>query len=475
MNLIQLSNALRNKKIGALELTQEYLKKINKLNSNLNCYITVCGDRAIEQAKAAQKLIDTNNAQPMTGVPISIKDNICTKDIKTTCASKMLSDFIPDYDATVIKKLKNQGAVILGKTNMDEFAMGSSSRTSYYGCIKNPYNLSKVAGGSSGGSAAAVSADLCYASLGSDTGGSVRQPAAFCGVTGLKPTYGTVSRYGLIAFASSFDQIGVLAKSAADCGFILDCICVKDYNDLTTSDKTQGQYTKPVALKNITVGVPKEFFTSMVDTEISDAIMRAVDFYKEQGFEIMECSLPSLDFSVSAYYLLSSAEAASNLSRFDGIRFGYRSSIGNTYDELIKNSRGEGFGKEVKRRILLGNYALCENYYDDYYIKALKISSQIKREYDEIFKKCDFIISPTTAITAYDIEKQESLTKTYLDDICSVSVNLAGLPAISTTCGYDKNGMPIGMTLTGRWFDERTIITACDLFERNFKRKEVLL
>jgi len=475
MNLLQLSNTLKNKEISALELTQDYLKKINTVNPDLNCYITICEDFALEQAKSAQKLIDSNKAFPLTGIPISIKDNICTKHIKTTCASKMLSDFVPDYDATVIKKLKNQGAVILGKTNMDEFAMGSASRTSCYGCTKNPYDLSKVAGGSSGGSASAVASGLCYAALGSDTGGSIRQPAAFCGVTGLKPTYGTVSRYGLIAFASSFDQIGILAKSAIDCGFLLNCIYSKDSNDLTTSDNAQGNYTKPVNLKNARIGIPKEFFTSMIDTQILNAVTNAINFYKKQGFEIVECSLPSLDFCVSAYYLLSSAEAASNLSRFDGIRFGYKSTLGDTYDELIKNSRSEAFGKEVKRRILLGNYALCENYYNDYYIKALKIASQIKKEYDEIFKKCDFIISPTTATTAYDIEKQESLTKTYLADICTVSANLAGLPAISTTCSYDENGMPIGMTLTGKAFDERTIITACDLFEKNFKRREVIL
>ena len=478
MSLRELRTKLDKKEISAVELTKEYLGRTEQLDGEINSYITVCKEEAMEQAKAAQKLIDSGNAGALTGIPISVKDNICTRGIRTTCASKMLADFIPPYDATVIERLKNAGAVILGKTNMDEFAMGGSSQTSYFGGVKNPYDTSRVTGGSSGGAAASVAADLCAAALGSDTGGSVRQPAAFCGVTGLKPTYGTVSRWGLVAFASSLDQIGIIAKSAEDGGFLLNCICGYDENDATTSKSAKGDYTALVGtdISKIKIGLPREFFSDGINDEVKTAVLDAAQYYKKLGCEIVNVSLPSLEYAVSAYYLISSAEASSNLSRYDGIRFGHRSANGADFNSLMKNTRREGFGWEVKRRILLGSYALSEGYYDEYYKKATQIRTRIINEYAEIFKKCDVILTTTAPSTAYKIgEMENDPVKMYLADICTVTANIAGLPAITTTCGYDKNNMPIGMSITGRAFDENTIIAACDRYERDFDRREAQL
>lgn len=477
MKLIDLRSKLDNKEIGAVELTQDYLKKIKERDAVINSYITVCEDEAIKMAEKAQAAIDAGESKPLTGIPVSVKDNICTEGIRTTCASRMLEDFVPIYDATAVARLKAENFVMLGKTNMDEFAMGGSSQTSYFGGPKNPYNVSCVTGGSSGGAAASVAAGLCAAALGSDTGGSVRQPSAFCGVTGLKPTYGTVSRWGLIAFASSLDQIGVVTNSAADTGYVLNSICGYDENDATTSKKPQGGYTSMTGedISKLRIGVPKEFFEG-TDEEVKNAVMKAAEFYRALGCEIIECSLPSLKYAVAAYYLISSAEAASNLSRFDGIKYGYRSGLGEDYNELIKNSRREGFGKEVKHRIMLGNYALCSGYYDAYYNNARRIRTQIRNEYASIFEKCDVILTPTAPTTAYEIGCQENdPVKMYTADICTVTVNIAGLPAISTTCGYDSQGMPIGMSLTGKAFDEKTIIAVCDRFERDFDRRECVL
>ncbi len=475
MSLKELRKMLDKKEIGAIELTQHYLDNIDKKDGALNSYITVCHESALNSAKNAQEMIDSNNSDSFTGIPISVKDNICTLGVKTTCASRMLEDFIPPYNATVMEKLNKSGIVMLGKTNMDEFAMGGSSQTSYFGGVKNPYDTSRVTGGSSGGAAASIAADLCAAALGSDTGGSVRQPASFCGVTGLKPTYGAVSRWGLIAFASSLDQIGVLAKSAEDTGFILNGICGYDKNDATSSKNAKGEYLSLIGsdISKLKIGVPKEFFADGLNNEVKSAVLSAVEYYKKLGCEIMDVSLPSLEYAVSAYYLISSAEAASNLSRFDGIKYGFRSGLGEDFNDLIKNSRREGFGGEVKRRIMLGNYALCSGYYDAYYKNATRIRTQIRAEYASIFEKCDVILTPTAPTTAYKIGEQENdPVKMYLADIYTVTVNIAGLPAISTTCGYDKNDMPIGMSLIGRAFDEKTIIAVCDRFEHDFTRKE---
>ena len=469
---------LDSKEISAVELTEQYLDRIEKSDKEINSYITVCKENALADAKKAQEVIDSGNSGAFTGLPISVKDNICTLGVKTTCASHMLDDFIPPYNATVMEKLKKDNIVILGKTNMDEFAMGGSSQTSYFGGVKNPYDLTRVTGGSSGGAAASVSADLCAAALGSDTGGSVRQPASFCGVTGLKPTYGTVSRWGLIAFASSLDQIGVIAKSAEDTGYMLEGIYGYDENDATSSKKSEGNYNSLIGsdVSKLKIGVPKEFFGDGLNDEVKKAVLNAVEYYKKLGCEIVDVSLPSLEYAVSAYYLISSAEAASNLSRFDGIKYGLRSGLGEDFNDLIKNSRREGFGQEVKRRIMLGNYALCSGYYDAYYKNATRIRTQIRNEYADIFSKCDVMLTPTAPTTAYKIGEQENdPVKMYLADIYTVTVNIAGLPAISTTYGYDSKGLPIGMSLIGKAFDEKTIIAVCDRFEKDFERKEIVL
>ena len=469
---------LDSKEISAVELTEQYLDRIEKSDKEINSYITVCKENALADAKKAQEVIDSGNSGAFTGLPISVKDNICTLGVKTTCASHMLDDFIPPYNATVMEKLKKDNIVMLGKTNMDEFAMGGSSQTSYFGGVKNPYDLTRVTGGSSGGAAASVSADLCAAALGSDTGGSVRQPASFCGVTGLKPTYGTVSRWGLIAFASSLDQIGVIAKSAEDTGYMLEGIYGYDENDATSSKQSEGNYNSLIGsdVNKLKIGVAKEFFGDGLNDEVKTAVLNAVEYYKKLGCEIVDVSLPSLEYAVSAYYLISSAEAASNLSRFDGIKYGLRSGLGEDFNDLIKNSRREGFGQEVKRRIMLGNYALCSGYYDAYYKNATRIRTQIRNEYADIFSKCDVMLTPTAPTTAYKIGEQENdPVKMYLADIYTVTVNIAGLPAISTTCGYDSKGLPIGMSLIGKAFDEKTIIAVCDRFEKDFERKEIVL
>jgi aspartyl-tRNA(Asn)/glutamyl-tRNA(Gln) amidotransferase subunit A len=476
--LKKLREMLDSKEISAVELTEQYLDRIENSDKEINSYITVCKENALADAKKAQEVIDSGNSGAFTGLPISVKDNICTLGVKTTCASHMLDDFIPPYNATVMEKLKKDNIVMLGKTNMDEFAMGGSSQTSYFGGVKNPYDLTRVTGGSSGGAAASVSADLCAAALGSDTGGSVRQPASFCGVTGLKPTYGTVSRWGLIAFASSLDQIGVIAKSAEDTGYMLEGIYGYDENDATSSKKSEGNYKSLIGsdVSKLKIGVPKEFFGDGLNDEVKTAVLNAVEYYKKLGCEIVDVSLPSLEYAVSAYYLISSAEAASNLSRFDGIKYGLRSGLGEDFNDLIKNSRREGFGQEVKRRIMLGNYALCSGYYDAYYKNATRIRTQIRNEYADIFSKCDVMLTPTAPTTAYKIGEQENdPVKMYLADIYTVTVNIAGLPAISTTCGYDSKGLPIGMSLIGKAFDEKTIIAVCDRFEKDFERKEIVL
>lgn len=479
MALKELHEKLVSKQIGAEELCRSYIDKIKASDGEINSFITLCEGEAMTAAAAAQKKIDSGEAGALCAIPLSIKDNICTKGVKTTCASKILEDFVPVYNATVIDKLDNAGAVVLGKTNMDEFAMGGSSQTSYFGGVHNPFDKSRVTGGSSGGAAASVAAGFCAAALGSDTGGSVRQPASFCGVTGLKPTYGAVSRYGLIAFASSLDQIGVCAESAEDAGLVLDVICGSDPSDGTSSDKAKGGYGVlcGMSLKGKKIGIPKEFFGDGITDEVKSAVMVAAQFYKDAGCELCEVSLPSLKYAVSAYYLISSAEAASNLSRFDGIKYGYRSSHDtDDFNELIKATRSEGFGDEVKRRILLGNYALCSGYYDAYYNNASRIRRQIVEEYNAIFAGCDVILTPTAPTTAYKIGEQENdPVKMYLADICTVTVNIAGLPAISTPCGYGADGMPIGMSLVGKSFDEAQIIAMCDAYERSFDRKKASL
>lgn len=471
MSLKTLRKQLDEKKVTALELCEIYIDKIKKNDDKLNSFITVCEQEAFLGAKIAQEKINSGIQMPLTGIPFSLKDNICTKDVKTTCASKMLLDFVPPYNATAAEKLFSQGAVLLGKTNMDEFAMGSQSQNSCYGAVRNPNNLDFVAGGSSGGAAASVAAGFSPVALASDTGGSVCRPAAFCGVTGLKPTYGCISRYGLIAFASSLDQIGIIAKSAEDVGYTLNVVAGKDEKDATSCSKKEQDYLseKGKSLNGITIGVPKEFFSDEISNDIKKGVFSAIEYYKKSGCEIREVSLPSLKYAIPAYYIISSAEAASNLSRYDGIRYGLRTDFGTDFSLLIQQNRSEGFGDEVKRRIMLGNYVLSFKYYEEYYKKALEVRKNIIAEYDKIFEICDAIITPTTAKTACKInETEENPAKVYADDICTVSVNLAGLPVISTVCGYDRNNLPIGMSIIGNKFCEAKIIALADNFETNF-------
>ncbi len=477
-NISQLRSMLDNKEISATELADAFISRIKKYDSKLQSFITVTEEKALKDAENAQKVINSGNASGLCGIPLAVKDNICTDGIRTTCSSKILEDFIPPYNATVIEKLNSENAVMLGKVSMDEFAMGGSTQTSAFAKTKNPYDLSRVPGGSSGGSAACVSASLAAGALGSDTGGSIRQPAAFCGVTGLKPTYGRVSRYGLVAFASSLDQIGPIAKSAYDCGMILNSIAGYDPHDGTVSKNPVMDYTSRIgqSIKGMKIAVPQEFYAEGIDDCIRKSVLSAADTYKSMGAEIVQCSMPSLKYAVAAYYLISSAEASSNLSRYDGIKYGHRSKIGENFNELISNSRSEGFGEEVKRRILLGNYALSSGYYDAYYGKALALRQRIKAEYAGIFEKCDVILTPTTPSVAYGINENVSdPVKMYQADICTVTANIASLPAISTTCGYDSDGMPIGMSIVGRQFDEAVIIQTADAFEKQFNTASPIL
>lgn len=461
---------LDEKKISAKELAGEFFAEIKKKDDKLLSYITVTEDEAYAAAETAQKRIDAGNSAPLTGIPLAIKDNICTDGVPTTCSSRMLENFVPPYDATVIEKLKNEDFVMLGKVSMDEFAMGGSTQTSAFKKTKNPYDLECVPGGSSGGSAAAVSAGLCAAALGSDTGGSIRQPASFCGVTGLKPTYGRVSRYGLVAFGSSLDQIGPIARSARDCGTILNAICGVDPRDATSKNVPADDFNAKAGtgVKGMKIALPKEFFGDAVDEEVKNAVMNAAKEYEKMGAELVECSISTLRYAVPAYYLISSAEAASNLSRYDGIKYGLRGE-GRTFDEMIRDSRNRGFGDEVKRRILLGNYALSSGYYDAYYRKALALRQEVIKEYNDVFEKSDVILTPTAPSVAYKIGAQDSdPVKMYTADICTVTVNIAGLPGINTTCGYNADGMPIGMSMIGKRFDEATLIQAADAFEQQF-------
>jgi len=454
--------------ITAMELTQYYLDRIEKLDPTIHAYVTV-NEKAMEQAEAAQKMIEAGTAGPLTGIVLGIKDNICTKELRTTCASKMLEDFVPKYNATVADKLEAQGAIFIGKLNMDEFAMGASTTTSYFGITRNPYDTERVPGGSSGGSAAAVAAGLCVASLGSDTGGSIRQPAAFCGVTGIKPTYGKVSRSGLVAFASSLDQIGPICKSARDCAILLDAISGEDEMDMTSRPSESVAEMLGESVEGKVIGVPKEYFGEGLNPEVKAAVENAIKEFEAMGCIIKEVSMPSLEYAIPAYYLISSAEASSNLARYDGVRYGHLSKAGESFDERLIATRNEGFGEEVKRRILLGTYALSSGYFDAYYKKANLLRRRIRKEYEEIFKTCDCIITPTAPDVAFKFgAKGADPAEMYLADIYTVTVNIAGLPAVNTTCGYTAEGMPIGMSIVGKAFADGEILNMADAFEKKF-------
>lgn len=468
--LSALRKALDEKTVSAKELCEECYKAIEKDEEKVGAFITLTKETALLNAEKAQKRIDEGKAAFLTGIPLAIKDNICTDGIKTTCASHMLDNFIPPYDANVIEKLKEQDYVIIGKTNMDEFAMGGATQTSYFKRTHNPKNLDCVPGGSSGGSAAAVSAGFVPASLGSDTGGSIRQPSSFCGVTGIKPTYGRVSRYGLVAFGSSLDQIGPIANTAADCGEILNVIAGNDSRDATSSKLSEDNFNKNIGkpVNGLKIALPKEFYGEAVDGEVKEAVLNAAKILEKQGAILVDCEMPSLKYGIPAYYLIACAEAASNLSRFDGIKYGLRGE-GKNYQEMILDSRNKGFGIEVKRRILLGNYALSSGYFDAYYRKACALRQRIIAEYNAIFEKADLVLTPTAPTTAFKIGAQDSdPVKMYTADILTVPVNIAGLPAISTNCGYDKDNMPIGMSIVGKKFDEVSVLQVADAFEREF-------
>jgi aspartyl-tRNA(Asn)/glutamyl-tRNA(Gln) amidotransferase subunit A len=463
--------------ISCVELTKKVIDNAKKTNEKFGAFNLICEELALTAAKNADEKIAKHEAGPLTGVPFSAKDNICVKGIKTTCSSKLLENFVPPYTATVIEKLEKSGAVMVGKCSMDEFAMGSTGQNSpkNFPKPKNPYDLSHVSGGSSGGSAVSVAANLCSFSLGSDTGGSVRQPASFCGVSGIKPTYGAVSRYGLIAYASSLDQIGVISNSAADSAAVLNIISGQDKNDQTSQEAGSRDYAAKIGMpiSGLKVAIPKEFFSEGIDDEVKTSVLEAAKIYEKNGAKLVDSSLPSFKYGVSAYYVLACSEASSNLARFDGVRFGLHPSGAKSYEKIVQKSRSEGFGAEVKRRILLGNYALSSGYYDAYYVKALAIRQQIMREYAKIFEAADVVLVPTAPTTAYKCDENLSdAKKMYAADICTVTANIAGIPAISTTCGYGPTGLPIGMSIFAPKFADDVAIAAADFFEQNFERRE---
>ncbi|MGH7739283.1 MAG: Asp-tRNA(Asn)/Glu-tRNA(Gln) amidotransferase subunit GatA [bacterium] len=465
----EVSADLKAKKVSSVELTQAVLAHLEKVEPKVQSFITKTPDEALAQAAQADKrLASGQDVTPLTGVPVAIKDLLCTKGVRTTCGSKMLENFIPPYNATVVERLMGAGAVSVGKTNMDEFAMGSSTETSAYQKTKNPWNLSCVPGGSSGGSATSVSADQAFASLGSDTGGSIRQPAALCGLVGLKPTYGRVSRYGLIAFASSLDQIGPFTKDVEDCALMLSAIAGHDKHDSTSAQVAVPDYLSEMKkpIKGLKIGIPKEFFPKGLNAEVADAVNKAIDELKKQGAEIHEVSLPASPYGLAAYYVLAPSEASSNLARYDGVRYGLRVP-GENIVEMYSKTRAAGFGAEVKRRIMLGTYALSSGYYDAYYLKALKVRRLIKRDYDKAFEKVDVIVTPTAPNPAFKFgEKTGDPLAMYLEDIFTVSINITGMPGLSVPCGLSKTGLPIGLQLIGKAFDESTLLRAAYAYEQ---------
>lgn len=465
-----LHDMLVNKEITAVALTEDVLKRIDEVEGDVKAYLTITRDEALAQAKAVdEKIAKGETISFLEGIPGAIKDNICTKGIKTTCASKILEHFVPPYDATVMTKIKAQNPVILGKVNMDEFAMGGSTENSAYHPTCNPWNTDCVPGGSSGGSAASVAAGTSIWALGSDTGGSIRQPASFCGVVGMKPTYGRVSRYGLVAYASSLDQIGPLARDVTDCANILNIICGHDEMDSTSSEAEVPDFTKALVedVKGLKIGLPKEYFVDGMDPEVEKTVRAAIEKYKELGAEIVDISLPHTKYAISAYYLIAPAEAATNLQRYDGVSYGERVE-GEDLVAMMTNTRTEKFGEEVKRRIVIGNYALSAGYYDAYYLKAMKVRTLVQQDYNKAFKKVDVIMAPTAPTPAFKIgEMISDPLQMYLQDACTVPLNLAGLPGMSIPCGYSSSGMPIGLQIIGKALDEETILRAAYTYEQS--------
>ncbi|MFA5840293.1 MAG: Asp-tRNA(Asn)/Glu-tRNA(Gln) amidotransferase subunit GatA [Candidatus Margulisiibacteriota bacterium] len=466
----ELHSLLVNKEISSVELTENIFARIDKVESKVQAFVNLTKEEALKQAKAADERIKNNtNISPLTGIPIAIKDNMCTKGILTTCSSKILANYLPPYNATIVEKINAAGAVMLGKTNMDEFAMGSSTENSAMHPTLNPWNIGTVPGGSSGGSAAAVAAGEAPLATGSDTGGSIRQPASFCGVVGLKPTYGRVSRYGLVAFASSLDQIGPLTKDVTDSAILLNIISGHDPKDSTSANQPVPDFTKSLIddVKGMKIGYIKELLGQGIDPAVKDAVSAAMKKYEELGAKLIEVSMPSFEYAVATYYLIAPAEASSNLARFDGVKFGHRSKETKDLLSMYNNTRREGFGNEVKRRIMIGTYALSAGYYDAYYLKALKVRTLIKRDFEKAFEKCSVLISPTAPSVAFKIgEKSADPLSMYLSDIATIPVNLAGLPAISLPCGF-ANNLPVGLQIIGQAYDESSLLQAAFTYEQN--------
>jgi aspartyl-tRNA(Asn)/glutamyl-tRNA(Gln) amidotransferase subunit A len=466
-----LHEAIVGKQLSSRELTQSFLKQIAAVEPKIHAYNHLTAEEALASADRVDAAIARGESVgPLAGIPIAMKDNLCTRGVPTTCSSKILKGFVPPYDATVVTRLKKAGAVILGKTNMDEFAMGSSTENSAFEKTCNPWDVSRIPGGSSGGSAAAVAASEAVAALGSDTGGSIRQPAALCGIVGLKPTYGRVSRYGLVAFASSLDQIGPLTKDVTDMALMMNVIGGHDPNDSTSAPSPMPDLTRTLSegVAGLRIGVPKEYFAGGIDASVSAAVLSAIDLFKKQGAKVVDVSLPHSEYAIATYYLVSTAEASSNLARYDGVRYGHRTShSGDSLSALYMKSRQEGFGPEVKRRIMLGTYVLSSGYYDAYYKKAQQARTLIKGDFDRAFQEVDLVIAPTTPTPAFRFgEKTDDPLQMYLSDIFTISANLAGIPAMSLPCGFSEGGLPIGFQLLGRPFDEETILRAAFAFER---------
>lgn len=468
-SLKQLALQLAARKISSIELTEIFLERIKTLNKDLNAFITVNEEMSLDQARAADKMISSGQVQPLTGIPVAQKDIFCAKGWLTTCGSKMLSNFVSPYDATIIERFNQAGAVILGKTNMDEFAMGSSNETSYYGPVKNPWDISAVPGGSSGGSACAVAARMAPAATATDTGGSIRQPAALCGISGIKPTYGLVSRYGMIAFASSLDQAGPMAKSAEDLALLMNVMAGFDARDSTSMQRQTEDYSRDLEkpLDRLRIGLPKEYFAKGMNHDVASAVEAAIAEYRKLGATIVEVSLPNTKLSIPVYYVLAPAEASSNLSRFDGVRYGYRAPHYSDLEDMYKKTRAQGFGAEVKRRILIGTYVLSHGYYDAYYLQAQKLRRLIANDFTEAFKQCDVIMGPTTPAVAFDFgEKSDDPIQMYLSDIYTSATNLAGLPGMSIPVGFGDKNRPIGLHIVGNYFREAQMLNIAHQYQQ---------
>ncbi len=472
-SLRELHRLIKKKEVKPSEVLRELLNRIDETEDKLNAYITVSREKAEKKAKLADEelvKLSEDEVPELFGIPLSIKDNINVENVRMTCGSKILKDFVSPYDATVIKRLRGKGAIFVGKNNLDEFAMGSSTETSFFGPTRNPWDLERVPGGSSGGSAASVSARSAIASLGSDTGGSIRQPASFCGVVGLKPTYGRVSRYGLTAFASSLDQIGPITKSVEDAAYLLNVIAGQDSKDATSAKVPVPNFLEALngEVKGLKAGLPREYFVEGVEPEVKEAVLNAVKELEKLGVEVVEVSLPNTKYAVETYYIIAPAEASSNLGRFDGVRYTYRAKDYKDLIDMYKKTRAEGFGDEVKRRIMIGTYTLSAGYYDAYYLKAQKVRTLIYQGFQNVFKEVDFLITPVSPETAFKIgEKSSDPIKMYLSDIFTIAVNLAGLPAISVPCGFDSKGLPIGLQVIGKAFDEETVLKVADAVEKS--------